>query len=94
MTRRTSQRVARTPKNQVMPGFVLRRCFSVEVNLERLERHMRRVLKTFERAGDLSNVRRRVRIRARTSKVSRPGHHYPGQNEATGTRPGAKDSGN
>jgi hypothetical protein len=25
--------------------------------------------------------------------VFRPGHHYPGQNEATGTRPGAQHSG-
>lgn len=80
-------------------GFRLVRVFSIEHNANRLRVHTRKLKREADRKPGALRlklfVRRRKREKAAQFEgVSRPGHHYPGQNEATGTRPGAKDSGN
>jgi hypothetical protein len=88
----------RIPKLQTVGGFRLVRVFSAAHNVHRLQVYCKRLQRGMDckpGAGrfKLFLRRRRRQQGARPGEVFRPGHHYPGQNEATGTRPGAQHSG-
>jgi hypothetical protein len=62
MNRRSKLITAHRPKHELMPGFRIIHCFAWEINMQRLERHMRRLVKEFTRAGELAKVKRRSRL--------------------------------
>lgn len=62
MNRRINQRAPRRPKTELMPGFRVLHCFAQDTNISRLERHIRRLVREFTRAGDLAKVKRRTRL--------------------------------
>ncbi len=69
MNRRGIQRTPRKPKNEPLPGLRFRHCFSMDVNVTRLQRHVNKMVAKFTRDGELANIRRKRRLRERTQKA-------------------------